>query len=669
MIQIDGLISGIDTSEIIEGLLDIQQTQIKRLESQQQQVQARRAAFQSLEAQVISLRSAAGALSRIQNNVFEARSVSVSHEDALLATVRSRATTGTYQLQIDSLARAHQVASQGFSSPDAAITEGTFTIARGSQPAVEITIDSSNNTLTGLADAINFSNAGISASVIQDGSADGSPYRLLLSSRETGTAHEITITNNLGESADGAIKPVFDLENPVQAAANAQVRLGDGPGALTVESATNEVRDLIPGVTLNLLAADPGRTITLRVAGDTKPAVDAVQGLVDAYNDVMDFIQDLIRFDPETEEAGILLGDRTVVDIQNEIRAQLQEVIPGLSTQANRLSTLGISFNDRGRLVLNRSRLEDALSGRVEGVTSDDLRRLFALDATSSSSNVEFILGSSRTRESASPYQVQITQAATRAFVTGSSPLEESTEIDATNNSLNLTIDGLNLDVTLNEGTYTRQELAAELQTVIRAHPDLGGRSVTVSLEADGALRIRSDQYGSSSQVTVFEGTTLAALKLGAGVTGAGTDVAGHFIVDGNIEEATGRGRVLTGKVDNEHTADLQFRVTATAAQVAEGFQAEITVTRGLAARLEQRLGRILHAETGRMQSADRRFTQQIDGIQSSIDRQRAIFERQQENLIKQFVALESAMGEIQNTSTMLANQLANLPSLRGPQR
>lgn len=669
MIQIDGLISGIDTTEIIEGLLEIQQAQINRLESQQQKLQAKRSAYQSVEAQIISLRSAAGTLSRIQNNVFEARSVSVSHEDSLLATVQSRAATGTYQLQIDSLARAHQVASQGFSSPEAATTEGTLTIARGNQPAVEITIDSSNNTLTGLADAINFSNAGITASVIQDGSSDGSPYRLLLSSRETGLAHEISISSDLAESADGAIKPVFDMENPVQAATNAQIRLGDGPGALTVESATNEVRDLIPGVTLNLLAADPGRTITLRVAGNTKPAVDAVEGLVDAYNNVMDFVQNLIRFDPETEEAGILLGDRTVVDIQSEIRSLLQEVIPGVSTKANRLSTLGVSFNDRGRLALNRSRLEDALSGKVDGVTSADLRRLFALDATSTSSNIEFILGSSRTRESAEPYQIQITQAAQRAIVTGTSPLDSSTAIDATNNSLNLTVDGVNMNLTLSEGTYTPQELAAELQTVIRAHPDLAGRSVTVSLEADDTLRIRSDQFGSSSQVTVFEGTALPALKLNAGVTGTGTDVAGHFLVNGTIEEATGRGRVLTGKVDNEHTADLQFRVTATAAQVSEGLQADVTVTRGLAARLEQRLGRILNAETGRLQSVDRRFTQQIDGIQQSIDRQQATFERQQENLIKQFVALESAMGEMQNMSTMLANQLANLPSLRGPRR
>src|SRR5207237_8330846 len=69
----------------------------------------------------------------------------------------------------------------------------------------------SNDTLQGLADAINSSGAAVSASVINDGSgANALPYRLLLTARQTGTSNAVTITNNLGASGGGATRPIFD---------------------------------------------------------------------------------------------------------------------------------------------------------------------------------------------------------------------------------------------------------------------------------------------------------------------------------------------------------------------------------------------------------------------------------------------------------------------------
>lgn len=664
MINIDGLVTGIDTASVIEGLLQIQQQQINRITERRTVAEQRRAALQSLEAQVLALRSQANALSRLQNSPFLSRKATVSHEQALIATAQSGAPPGLYEVRVNSLARSHQVASQGFADRDAAITTGTLTLQVGGRPAKVITVDSSNNTLQGLADAINSADAGVSATIIQDGSGP-TPYRLLLTSTSAGTAHSITLDNALAPSGGGAVQPLFDFDNPVQAATNASVTLGSGPGAITVESATNEVSGLIDGVTLNLLRADPAATISVRVAADVDAGTAAVQSFVDAYNSTLDFIARLTSYNPETKETGLLQGDRTILDIQQQLRAAVLDVIPGVSTKANRLTAVGVTVNDKGLLTLNKTRLGEILAGRVDGVTGADVQRLFALGGQSTHPGVTFLLGSTRTVARTTPYQVDITQAAERASITAGSPLAPSVAIDGGNDTLQLTIDGAAIEITLAHGEYSPQQLADLLESTVNAHPDLLGRRIDASLTAGGELVLTSASYGSSSQVTAAGGSMLATLGLTVGQSDAGVDVAGHFIVDGNIEAATGRGRVLTGNLNNPHTADLQVRVTLGPGQVAPGPEADLTVTRGVGARLDQLLGRMLDAVSGQFAGATRRFTDGIDSLQKSIDRQQARFDQQRESLARQFQAMETSIAQLQSSASMLSAQLAGLQNLR----
>ncbi|MDB4743916.1 flagellar filament capping protein FliD, partial [Planctomicrobium sp.] len=188
--------------------------------------------------------------------------------------------------------------------------------------------------------------------VINDGSSGGTPFRILLTASKTGATNEIVITNNLAANNGTAVQPTFDFGNPVQAASNAQVRLGSGPGALTVQNETNQVDNLIQGVTLNLLNADVNEEIEVRVATNTEPAATAINDLVDTYNAIMDFVDELVRYNPETDQAGLLIGDRTVTDIQNEVRSAVLDVVPGVNGSANRLSSLGISLNNKARLTV-----------------------------------------------------------------------------------------------------------------------------------------------------------------------------------------------------------------------------------------------------------------------------------------------------------------------------
>ena len=79
----------------------------------------------------------------------------------------------------------------------------------GDGAATTITVDSSNDTLQGLAGAINDANTGLTATVVNDGTST-QPYRLLLTAKNTGTANAVTITNNLAATGGGAPQPVFN---------------------------------------------------------------------------------------------------------------------------------------------------------------------------------------------------------------------------------------------------------------------------------------------------------------------------------------------------------------------------------------------------------------------------------------------------------------------------
>ncbi len=657
MPTIDGLITGIDTQGIVDSLLAIRKQQTDILTARQTEVKSKQAVYASIKSQITSLRSQAAILGKVQNNVFVSRKASVSDEAALSATVSSNAAAGVYRLKVNTLAQAHQVATQSFTDADSEITQGTLTLRAGSRSPITVTVDGTNNTLQGLADAINDANGGVSASIVKDGSG----ARIVLSAEKTGAENAITVTSNLGASSGGAIQPAFDLDNPVQAASDASVTLGSGTGAVTVTSPTNQISSLINGVVLNLADADPSKTITLSVTRDTAPAVEAVQDFVDSYNSLIDFIGKQTAYDAASQKGGLLLGDSQVSSIRNQVQSAILGVVGGVSGQVNRLSSIGISVGDTGQLTFNSSKLSSILDGSVPGVGADDVRRLFALDATSTNSGIRYVTGSNRTVDSSTPYQVDITQAAEQATAIATNTIGASTVIDGSNNSFSLTVDGKSTGtLTLTEGTYTQEALAAEIERIINASPEISGRAVRVAVAAD-KLQITSQAYGSASEVRLGTASANATLGFTGTESDIGQNVAGSFIVNGVVEEATGSGRLLTGKAANKNTADLQLRVTLSGAQVAAGPEGDVTVTRGIASKLDQLLGKMLDPVTGDLKAVDEQFEARIEQFQKNIDRQKALFDAQEARIRAQFTAMEAAVQQLQNTAGILGSQLAAL--------
>lgn len=646
-LNFSGLATGIDTTKIIDGLTKISQKRIDTLTAKQTKISDSQATFAGLQATLFDLQSKTNGLARSIAGTFDGRTASTSDATAVTAAAGTSATAGTYSLTVVSLAQAHQTASAGYSDPNAQIKQGTLTIQVGTGTTTTVTVDSRNSTLQGLADSINSAGGDVRASVINDGSA--SPYRLLLSATKTGATNAITVTNNLTNGTGADINPAATT---VQAASDARVTLGSGTGAVTVSGATNQVTGLIPGVTLNLVRADPTKAVTLNVANDTAAATKGVQDFVTAYNSVVDYVGDRSKYDAATNSAGKLLGDRTAAGLTNDIAAALQASIPGLNPNANRLSSVGLSFDDKGHLKLDAAKLGSALSGQ-NGTTPADVKRLFGVTGTSDSPGVSFTLATGKTKASGStPYGVNVTAPATRAVVTASGPPAASVTIAPPNNALQIKINGLlSSGLTLDSGTYTPDALAALLQQKINTNSALNGNQVSVGLDTGGRIQITSQTYGSSSLVSFEGGTALADLGFAGTETGAGTNVAGNFVANGVTEAATGSGQTLTGKAGNANTDGLQVKATGSAPGTAN-----VSVTQGLAGRLNEVLGKYLDPLNGRIATVTKTLQSSFDGIDKTITKQNDALAEQKSRLTVQFAAMETAVNNLKGLQTQLAS-------------
>lgn len=209
---IDGINSGLDTTSIVDALMELERQPAVLLEKQQVEKQAVISAYQALQAKFLGLSTNLANLTKA--STFEQSSVSVSNEDYLSVTSEDRLGSGIYDLQVLALARNHQLASAGVSTSDASLFgTGSITIQVGDSSETTIAITSENNTLEGIKNAINDSSANVTASIINDGT-DSNSYRLILTSDKTGAANSISFSTSLTGGTEGLNFSASTFDSP-----------------------------------------------------------------------------------------------------------------------------------------------------------------------------------------------------------------------------------------------------------------------------------------------------------------------------------------------------------------------------------------------------------------------------------------------------------------------
>ncbi|MCH9031652.1 MAG: flagellar filament capping protein FliD [candidate division Zixibacteria bacterium] len=190
-----GITSGLDTGLIVDSILQFERFPAILLEARQSETTNKITTYKALEARLLALSASLTSLRR--GDIFDNVSTQVSDEEVLSVTSSGGATIGQFDFRVLQLARNHQLASQGIDDPTASgMGTGTIQISVGDASAITITITASNNSLIGIKEAINNSDTGVTAAIINDGSF-ANAYRLVLTSNETGASNTISITSSL----------------------------------------------------------------------------------------------------------------------------------------------------------------------------------------------------------------------------------------------------------------------------------------------------------------------------------------------------------------------------------------------------------------------------------------------------------------------------------------
>jgi flagellar hook-associated protein 2 len=298
------------------------------------------------------------------------RTATVGDPTIATASATSNTTPAQYSLTVGNLATAPSLSSTHFLNSSVTIGTGTLTLAVGGN-STDISIDSSNNTLAGIAAAINgaVNNPGVTASILT--TTDGS--RLVLSGTATGTANAIKVSETGGDGGLSAL--VYDPANPAsltntltqtQAATDANFSVNGFPAT----SASNQVTTVINGVTLNLLKQTVvGTPTTVTVGTDSAGAQTSIGTFVTALNGLITSIQSLTSYDPSTQTAGPLLGNATLQSFQSQLGKILDQVKSGNTGAATSLASLGITANTQGTYDTNADTLGNTLTANLSAVT------------------------------------------------------------------------------------------------------------------------------------------------------------------------------------------------------------------------------------------------------------------------------------------------------------
>lgn len=531
-----GLGSGLDINGLITKLMAVEQQPLTTFARSEASFQAKLSAYGTMKSSLSTFQTSVKTLTSA--STFNTQLAATADATIATASATKSAALGNYSLEVKTLAQSQKLkTATTFATPTTTLgavgdtltfdfgtyAGGGFTNnpAKGTKT---VTLASGQNTLSGVATAINAANIGASATLINDGSG----FRLLLTSTSgASNALRIATTGGLDALAYDASTGGTTSMTQSLAAQDATFTI-DG---IAISKSSNTVTDALDGVTLNLLKTNVGSGITLSVARDTSAAKTAIGSFVTAFNTANTSLRSLTAYDSATKKGAVLQGDSTALTVLSKLRATMNTALSYAGGGVSSLSDVGISFKADGTVALDYTKLETALSD-----TSKDISTLFAASGKATDSLISFTGSTTNTKPGI--YDVTISQIATQGLLTGDASQGVTTTItsgngksvgsatagltiSAANDTFKAVIDGVTSStITLTQGTYTASTLASHLQTQINA--DTGITDVTVK-QSNGVLTITSNSTGATSTVSLIDDADAGAAANLLGATPTST--------------------------------------------------------------------------------------------------------------------------------------------------
>ncbi|WP_432743847.1 flagellar filament capping protein FliD [Methylobacter sp. G7] len=364
-----GIGSGMDINGIVSQLVAAEgQPQFNAIGRQETAAKAQVSGLGSLKSALSTFQTAVRKLNDV--NLFKTNQAVSGNEGIVKITAGAGSVAGSHTVQVTNLAKAQKsVAVTEFTGASEVVGSGTMTFAVGDTPPFSLTIDSSNNTLAGIRDAINGAsdNNGVTASIINvnNSTNTGTISKLVLTAKDTGLANAFSVAV-VGDAGLARLDSSTPANFTGEAAKDANI-LVDGQA---VTRSSNVISDVLQGVTLDLQSAVPGTDVNVDIKLDNEAIKKTITDFVAAYNTMTSTAEKLGKFaGKDGGSNGALLGDSTLRNIRNDLRQQTSVPVTSANAAFNTLKSIGIDIDKSGVMTMDGSKLDKALATNLSSVS------------------------------------------------------------------------------------------------------------------------------------------------------------------------------------------------------------------------------------------------------------------------------------------------------------
>lgn len=355
-VRLPGIGSGL--SSAVDQIMIAEREPIKIMENKKQNLETKVNLVTDFESRINKVK---GSLKEIiGGKKFQDYTLDVSDPDVIAGTVESeKAVPGSWKLEVVKLAESAGALSNTIEDKEKTRLGVGYLKFNTPDGEKSVYINNSNNTLDGIARSINVADVGVNATVVQDG-ADGSDgYRLIISSDHYGNNQNVEFPTIY--LLDGEDDLFFDQERKSK---NGIVKVN----GFEVEVVNNKMEEVIPGVSLDLKSAKPGKEINLKLTENYQAIETKLKTFVDSMNGVFSFVQQQNTMNEKTDTSKTLGGDSTLRSVENRLRQLVQGQVYGTTGSINRLSQLGVEFNRSGTLEFKQDKFEKVLKTNAKDV-------------------------------------------------------------------------------------------------------------------------------------------------------------------------------------------------------------------------------------------------------------------------------------------------------------
>lgn len=663
--------SGIDVTSLVQGLVSAERApQDNRLSTREEKLDAQISAYGVLKS---SLSEFQGVLKPLaDNDTFNARAVSFPDTDVITPTkLDANAQVGSYQIEVTAVAQSQSLASAAIADPNAALGAGDITIRFGAwdsytelggpvgftqnpdKDSLTLSLDA-DDTLKDLVKKINDADVGLQASII---TTDGQSQLLLTSPSGASNAIEITADPALSQFA---FKEGDASLLQTQSAADATLKIN----GLTVTRDSNNIDDVIEGLSFTLNKASIGEKINFSIEEDNAVGEQAIRDFVEAYNSLFETMKNLTTTtrNEETDEVSVggLASDGSAKSMISRIRQMMTASVPGLGGDSfSALTNIGVRTQLDGTLEI----IEEEFSAAIKD-NYDLVGELFSSTSSASNANITVGYGSYVDKAIAGTYAVDITTEPSKGVLNGGSGVDFTASFPLDTGvggsySFTIQINGVaSNSITLPDNKIydDADALAVELQSLINGDSliSAAGSGVDVEYDAtDGRFEFVSRRWGASSKVAITAASAnMNTLGISDALVGtSGSDVAGT--IDGVA--GFGAGNVLLPAVSSD-----PYGLNLTVGAGSFG-SSTITFSRGLAGELSVLIDSFL-SSTGTIRLREDNINTQLENIETDREALDTRMEKYEARLISQFTAMERIISSLQTTGDSLTGILDRLP-------